>query len=128
MRLAGALVDRARIVRVAAKGPRVEGRSPTVERPGPWWPARVTPTAWREAEDTQGGRRAVVQTAELLLGPEAIEIRSSDRLIVRSPRLAEDDSVWSITGVPEVLRGRRAVIAVRVTGERLREPVREVTT
>lgn len=127
MRLSGVLSDRVRIVRQAARGPRVEGRSRLVEQDGPWLPARLTPSEAREVEDPQGGRRAVVMTGELLLGPEGVEVRSSDRLLMRSVRLGEDDALWNVTGLPEVLRGRRQVLAVRVSVERLREPVREVT-
>jgi hypothetical protein len=124
--LNGTLTDRIRIVRTVVAGPRVEGRSQTAERRDTWWPARLVPGASREAEDAVGGRRAVALTGELWLGAEGQQIRSSDRLIVRAMRLG-DDATWTVTGLPEVLRGRRDVLAVRVPVERLVEPPREAT-
>ena len=121
MSLSRSLTDRGRVVRkMAAGGARVEGRTAMVATHDVWMPCRLVPGAAPETVDH--GRKRSVQSAQIIFGRGAPDVRSSDTIEVDSPTLGR--ATWSIVAEPEVAVAGRQVRAVVVLVERVVEPTR----
>lgn len=119
-RLSRALIDRARIVRQVAAGPRVEGASPMAATYGDWFPCRLVIRDARE--DPHGGRRAVTARGQIVCPPGA-DVLASDQVEIRSPLLG--DGRWQVVAAPERATTGRAVKALLIDVERVTEPTRD---
>lgn len=124
MALAGALVDRARILSKTAAAPRLEGTTQLVEVRGAWFRARLFLNGATDASDPQLGRWASVEQPQLLCGirdvdREQVEIHGDQRIEVNSKALGHH--VWRVTGEPQPLRRRVHLIGWLATVERVVE-------
>ncbi len=117
--LAANLTDRCRYRREIVATERVEGRSATATITGDWLRCRLIPGASPETTNQQGGRVVVTARAELIVGPDGVDFRASDRIEVRSKLLG--DSVWRVVAAPEVAT-TRTVKAILLRLERTIEP------
>jgi hypothetical protein len=123
--IGAALVDRARTVRREATGQRVEGTSLMAPVFGEWFRARLFLDMQQYAErDEQGERRKVVHTPQLMFGVRdvvggAVAVLAEEEVEVDSPEFGRQ--VWRVTGDPQPIRKKRAVIGGLVTLERVVE-------
>lgn len=120
--LAANLTDECRYVREIVAAERVEGRSATATITGQWLACRLIPGASPETADQQGGRIAVSARAELIVGPNGIDFRPSDRIEVRSKVMG--NGTWRVTAAPEIA-ARRTIRAVVLKLERTIEATAE---
>jgi hypothetical protein len=116
--LSTALIDRVRVVRKVAGGPRVEGRSWSADTHGEWMRARLFIDSAPETPDAQGGHRHVVATGHVLVQSYA-DVQASDTLEVVS---VAGNGRWRVTGAPQQIRALKTVRALSVPVEQLREP------
>lgn len=117
MALGSALVDRAKFVRRAPTGKRVEGTKLFHDTPGPWFRCRLQMP--QQQESGEGGRRRGVTVPTLTVGRRdqdggIIEFKGDDRIVVRSNQLATDTTL-QVNGDPEPIRKRRTIIGWTVT-------------
>jgi hypothetical protein len=122
MGLGGALVDRARPVRRAAAGLRVEGRTQYGEAKGPWFRCRLELPAAGEQADTPTGVRPVLTEPTLLYGTrdeegDALHLTNQERLEVESRELGSE--LWEIIGGPQPIRKRRTLLGWQAQLRRL---------
>jgi hypothetical protein len=110
------LTDRARVHRVVAAGPRVEGRTSMADTSLGWFPCRLVLGEAREVEGE--GRRRIVEVGELVSFHE--DVRTSDTLEVESA--VHGRGRWRVSGRVQAAPTRRPVRAVVVPVERLAEP------
>jgi hypothetical protein len=113
MGLGGALVDRARPVRRAAAGLRVEGRTQYGEARGPWFRCRLELPAAAEQGGVPTGVRPVPTSPTLLYETrdeegDPLRLTNQERLEVVSKELGSEE--WEITGDPQPIRKRRTLI------------------
>lgn len=124
MSLNAALVDRARPIRRARSGRRVEGRTVYGNAPGEWFKCRLTlPSAFEDDAAAAGLRPVTVQptlmTGARDLSHQVIELHNDLRLEVASKQLGT--ATWEIVGEPAPIRKKRKVIGWEA-------PIRRVET
>ena len=113
MGLGSACVDRARPVRRAAAGLRVEGRTQYGETKGPWFHCRLELPAAGEQAGGVTGMRPVITEPTLMYVPrdeegDELHLTNQDRLEVVSRELGSED--WELTGDPQPIRKKRTLI------------------
>jgi hypothetical protein len=125
--LRAALVDRARIVRREAAGPKVAGTTPMADVTGAWFRCRLELDA--SVEDTSeegigGGWRKARRAPTLMVDRidedgQAVEVRFTDRIEIQSGELGR--GMWRATGNPAPIRKKRRILGWEVPLERVEE-------
>lgn len=128
MALGSALVDRARSIRNASTGAKVEGTTIVAPVAGDWFRCRLTLPQQPEAPDQQDGRRRVEQRPSLLFEPldergQTINLTVEDYIEVDSPELGRFTFILSAD--PEPLRKRRTVLGYEVAIRRVEDHERD---
>lgn len=101
------MIDRARLLRAESTGRKVEGRTQRQQTTGEWVDARLDIPSGNELADPSG-RRRIVRTPTLLLGPEdqqgaPVAPLVSDQVEVDSA--AYGRASWLVTAVKVISRG-----------------------
>lgn len=116
MALGSALVDRARIVREAAVGTKVEGTTIFDPTWGSWFRCRLTISTAQEATAITDAHR-VTRQGSLMYGlrdatGDPVELHGSDRVEVDSKALGR--ALWEVQGDSTPIRKKRALIGREV--------------
>lgn len=130
MGLGVALVDRARLVKNESSGEKVEGTRVFVPTSGEWFKARLTLNAAPEVEppsykgEISSSIHATARSATLMYAirdtvGSPVTLVASDRVEVNSAALGT--AVYEVTGDPEPIRKKRAVIGWTATLTRANE-------
>lgn len=114
MAIGAALVDRARLVRLAASSERVEGTTQFGEVHGEWFRCRLTLPAASEGKDEPGGYRRALSYPSLLYGAKDVAgnpvvLRFNDDVEVQSPRQLSTFK-WKVNGDPQPITKKRTLI------------------
>lgn len=123
MGLTSALVDRARTLRQEpATGQRVAGRTPMLQMPSAWFPARLEMPAGNETPGPQGGRRRSIKHPTLMIDSfddenQPVSLTGKDKVEVESIEYGR--AVWELEGDPQPIRKREEVIAYQATIKRI---------
>jgi hypothetical protein len=128
--LAGALVDRGRVVRRESTGRKVEGTTQMAPTHGPWFRARLFLQDAPERSEQGDRKKAVAMPRVMFLvtdvGGVAVDVNAEDQLEIASPELGT--AVWRVTAQPAPIRKKRRVIGWEVGIERVLEPKRKGVT
>lgn len=127
MGLRSALVDRARIVRKEASGPRVLGTTAVVPVGGSWFRCRLDIPMGAEnttEEGIGGGRRSATKRPTLMYDVRdedggTVELSFTDKVEIDSPQLGL--ATWRASATPRPIRKKRKVIGWEVSLERVVE-------
>lgn len=123
MGLTSVLIDRARLVRLAASATKVGGRTTFVEtEPGTWFAARLQMAATTEQQPSGFVSKRAVPTPTLIFATiddagNEVEVRFNDVLEVESEDLGS--TTWQVTQEPEPFRKKQGVIGFQVQLKRV---------
>lgn len=131
MGLVSVLVDRARVVEKSSTGVKVEGTTQMAPTHGEWFKCRLFLDMQQYAERAeQGERRKRVKTPQVLYGTTDlagkaldVQMRADVMLEIDSPQFGR--AVWRMTGDPQPIRKKRAVLGGMVQVERVVETPRQ---
>lgn len=123
MAIGAVLVDRARKVSRESTGRKVEGTTLMSPTHGGWFRARLFLNDAPE-RDESGERRKVVQTPQLMFAltdeqSEPVRLYAEDKVEVTSNEL--DAGTYRLTGDPQPIRKKRAVLGYLANLERVVE-------
>lgn len=122
MGLDSALVDRARIRKQEAAGPRVRGMTQMAETEGQWFQALLQVPQGNLTEDRSQGRRRTVTVPTLMFDvfdddSQPVVVRAGERVEVDSERFGM--SLWEVDGEPEPLGSLHDVFGYQVRVKRI---------